>query len=402
MTRELRRFLSLADFEVAASRRLPRWIFAYLAQGAEDNRSLQDNRAVFDELRFQPRVLRDVSGRSQRTTLLGHAYASPFGIAPMGLIALFGYRGDLVLARSAEEAGIPMVLSAASLVPMEEVVRSAPSAWFQAYLPAEPDGLDSLVARVARAGFRTLVVTVDTAVRPNMENYSRAGFHSPLRPDLRLLWDGFSHPRWSIETFLHTLFRHGMPCFENSDYGARYPILSRKTTFDFSGRARATWEVIRRVRAGWAGTLILKGILAPEDARRAKEVGVDALIVSNHGGRYLDGSPSPLRVLPGIRAAVGEMPLLVDGGLRRGTDIVKAIALGADFTFLGRPFAYALAAAGLPGARRAIGLLSKEIDATLGLLGVTSLKELGPEFLLDAKGTALAAMCARTVQRSLV
>lgn len=378
----LRGIHALDDFEAAARRHLPRPIFGYVAGAAETGASNRDNRAAFDELRFLPRVLNNVAGRSQKKMLFGREWNAPFGIAPMGVSALTAHRGDLVLAESAARAGIPMIMSGSSLTRMEDVARAAPDSWFQAYLPPTPERIESLVDRVARAGFGTLVVTVDTAVRGNVENYARAGFTSPLRPDLALLWQGLTHPRWTFGTFLRTLATTGMPHFENNDTDKRTPIVARSVVRDFSGRAHLDWAAMRRIRDQWRGRLVLKGILHPRDAQRARDAGMDGVILSNHGGRQLDGAVSPLRAIEAARLAVGDLPLMVDSGFRRGSDVLKALALGADFVFVGRPFNYANAIAGAAGVAHAVEILSREIDADLGLLGVNGLAELDQRHLL--------------------
>ena len=380
--RPLRGIHALDDFEAAARRHLPRPIFGYVAGAAETGASNRDNRAAFDELRFLPRVLNNVAGRSQKKMLFGREWNAPFGIAPMGVSALTAHRGDLVLAESAARAGIPMIMSGSSLTRMEDVARAAPESWFQAYLPPTPERIESLVDRVARAGFGTLVVTVDTAVRGNVENYARAGFTSPLRPDLALLWQGLTHPRWTFGTFLRTLATSGMPHFENNDTDKRTPIVARSVVRDFSGRAHLDWAAMRRIRDQWRGRLVLKGILHPGDAQRARDAGMDGVILSNHGGRQLDGAVSPLRAIEAARLAVGDLPLMVDSGFRRGSDVLKALALGADYVFVGRPFNYANAIAGAAGVAHAVEILSREIDADLGLLGVNGLAELDQRHLL--------------------
>lgn len=380
--RPLRGIHALDDFEAAARRHLPRPIFGYVAGAAETGASNRDNREAFDELRFLPRVLKNVAGRSQKKMLFGREWNAPFGIAPMGVSALTAHRGDLVLAESAARAGIPMIMSGSSLTRMENVARAAPESWFQAYLPPTPERIESLVDRVARAGFGTLVVTVDTAVRGNVENYARAGFTSPLRPDLALLWQGLTHPRWTFGTFLRTLATTGMPHFENNDTDKRTPIVARSVVRDFSGRAHLDWAAMRRIRDQWRGRLVLKGILHPGDAQRARDAGMDGVILSNHGGRQLDGAVSPLRAIEAARLAVGDLPLMVDSGFRRGSDVLKALALGADFVFVGRPFNYANAIAGAAGVAHAVEILSREIDADLGLLGVNGLAELDQRHLL--------------------
>jgi L-lactate dehydrogenase (cytochrome) len=380
--RRLRRILSLDDFEEAARRHLPRPLFGFIAGAAETNASLDDNRAAFGEWGFVPRVLTDVSQRSQRTTLLGQAYAAPFGIAPMGLGALMAYRGDLVLARAAMQADIPMVISGSSLIRLEELAEAAPGAWFQAYLPGEPPRIAALVERVARAGFGTLVVTVDVTVLANRENNVRSGFSTPLRPNLRLVWDGITRPAWLLGTFGRTLLRHGMPHFENSYATRGAPIVARDVMRDLGLRDHLNWRHIEQIRRQWQGKLVVKGIMRADDARIARESGVDGIIVSNHGGRQLDCTVSPLRVLPGIAEAAGGMTVMMDSGVRRGADVLKALALGADFVFVGRPFLYAASIAGETGVRHAIGILSTEIHRNMGLLGINALSEMTRAMLL--------------------
>jgi L-lactate dehydrogenase (cytochrome) len=386
----LERILSLQDFEAAARRHLPRPLFGYIEGAAETNASRADNRAAFQDYAFIPRALVNTSKRSLETTLFGRRYALPFGICPMGLAGILAYRGELVLARAAAKANLPMVLAGSTLIRLEEVRAEGPTAWFQAYLPGEPDRIAALVERIARAGYDTLVLTVDTMVLGNRENNVRNGFSTPLRPSLGLAWQGVSHPRWLVSTFLRTLVKHGMPHFENSYAERGAPILSRSVMRDFGARDHLDWRHCEQIRRQWSGRFLLKGVVDPEDARIARESGVDGVIVSNHGGRQLDGMVAPLRVLPAVVAASKEMPVLLDGGIRRGTDILKAYALGAKFVFVGRPFMYAAAVAGEPGVAHAIGLLADEVFRDIGLMGVNSPGEMAPERLLRLPPSARA------------
>lgn len=383
----LRGVLALDDFEAKARRHLPRPLFGYIAGASETNASLRMNRDAFQTYAFKPRVLIDVSARSSETSIFGTRYSGPFGIAPMGISALMAYRGDLVLASAAAQAGIPMIMSGSSLIRMEEVAKANPDAWFQAYLPGAPERIDALVDRVAAAGFKTILLTVDTATLPNRENNIRAGFSTPLRPSLRLLWQGLSHPRWSLGTFLRTLANHGMPHFENSYAERGAPIISSKVMRDFAKRDHLNWSHLQRIRRRWSGNLVVKGILHEDDAVKAVEAGANGIIVSNHGGRQLDGAMSPLQALPGIVEKAGQSAtIMIDGGIRRGTDILKALALGAEFVFVGRPFLYAAAVAGQAGAERAIEILQTEIQQNMALLGVTSLAELNEQHVLRHDG----------------
>ncbi|MDI5929188.1 alpha-hydroxy acid oxidase [Rhizobium leguminosarum] len=383
--RALDKYLCLDDFEKAAKRHLPRPLFGYVSGASETGASLRHNREDLANYAFLPRVLRDVSQRSTRTTIFGESYSAPFGIAPMGISALMAYRGDLVLAQGASQAGIPMIMSGSSLIRLEDVVASAPGTWFQAYLPGEPVRIDALVDRVAEAGFKTLVLTVDTATLANRENNIRAGFSTPLRPSLALAWQGITHPRWTVGTFLRTLLQHGIPHFENSFATRGAPIVSSHVMRDFGRKDHLNWTHLERIRNRWAGRLVVKGLLHPDDAATAQVLGTDGVIVSNHGGRQLDSAISPLAALPGIVERVGEkMPVMVDGGFRRGTDIMKALALGARFVFVGRPFLYAAAVAGLPGVMKAAELLHVELHRNMALLGLSTIDELTSEYVVQS------------------
>jgi L-lactate dehydrogenase (cytochrome) len=384
--RVLDRMLSLEDFEEEARRYLPRPIYGYINGGAETNAALRGNRAVWDEIAFVPKMLVDTTQRSTRTTLLGRTYDAPFGIPPMGGTAMAAYQGDVVLARVAAANNIPMINSGSALMPLEKVREAGNTAWFQAYIPGDEDVINKLVDRVERAGFDTLVVTVDVAVNANRENNVKAGFSTPLRPSLRLAWDGIIRPRWLFGMFLRTLLVHGMPHFENM--GPRVPMLTTLGKREAGRRDRLNWRHIEMIRRRWKGKLLIKGVLDRNDARIARESGLDGVMVSNHGGRQLDGATAPLRVLPGIvEEARGQMAVTLDSGVRRGTDVLKALALGANFVFVGRPFLYAASIAGEAGVHHAFRLLQEEIYRDMALLGINTLAEMKRDLLMPARGT---------------
>ncbi|CAM3684806.1 Alpha-hydroxy-acid oxidizing enzyme [Bordetella sputigena] len=379
----LRAILSLGDLEAAAKRVLPRPIFGYLQGGVEDNVTLQANVAAFRKWMFRTNVLVDVSAREQGRTLMGHSYQAPFGIAPMGLCAMFAFDGDVAMARAAEAAGIPYVLSGASLTRMERVAQAAPTCgWFQAYIPGERAHIEGLLQRVEKAGFKTLVITVDTATLANRENNVRVGFTTPLRPGLRLAWDGLLRPRWLLGTLGRTLARHGMPHFENAGAERGVPIISRSVVRQFGLRDHLSWEHLALIRRQWRGKLVVKGLISATDVMRAEQAGADGVILSNHGGRQLDGTAPPLLVLPEAVKAKGRMALMLDSGIRRGTDVLKALAQGADYVFVGRPMAYAAAVGGQAGVAHAITLLRDEIHRDMALLGVRNLDQLCADHLL--------------------
>ena len=384
--RHLRDILALEDFEPAARRYLPRPLYGYVSGAAETNASYRDNRAVYDEYEFVSKSLVNTSKRSPQATLFGRTYAAPFGICPMGMAAILAYRGDIMLARAAAAEDIPMILAGSSLIRLEDVKREGKTAWFQAYLPGDQARIDALVERVAAGGYDTLVVTVDTPVAANRENNTRNGFTTPLRPGLGLAWQGVTHPRWTVNTFLRTLVKHGMPHFENSLATRGVPIVARNVMRDFSAKDHLNWSHIEAIRRIWKGNLLLKGIVDRDDAKQARGIGVDGLIVSNHGGRQLDSMVTPLRVLPGIVEAVPDIPVLMDSGVRRGSDVLKALALGARMVFVGRPFMYAAAIGEEAGVRHGIRLLKEEVSRNMAMLGINSVGEMTAERLLRVRG----------------
>ena len=379
--RALKKYLALDDFEPAARRRIPKFLYGYISGGAETDAAVRDNRKAFDEYGFVPRVLNDVSGRDQTTTLFGNTYASPFGIPPMGSSALCAYRGDIVLTRAAKAENVPMILSASSLITLEDVGRENQAAWYQAYLAGVPERIEPLVDRVAAAGYDTFVVTADVPVPPNRENNIRNGFQVPLAITPRVAWDTVTHPHWLLGTWARTVINHGMPHFENMDAKRGPPVLSKNLMRNIGHRDQLAWKHVELIRRRWKGKLVVKGLVSPADARIARESGVDGVMLSNHGGRQLDYTMSGLRTLPEIAAEAKGMTVMIDGGIRRGTDVIKALALGAHFVWIGRPFLYAAIAGGEAGVTRAITLLQAEIDRDLALLGIRKLSEITPDLV---------------------
>jgi (S)-mandelate dehydrogenase len=364
----LARAYSIADLNRLARRRLPRVLFDFLEGGAEDHVSLRANREALDALAFSPRTLVDVSGRSQRSSLLGKEFDSPFGIAPMGAAGLYWHEAEIALARAALGANLPFILSTHSFVPLERLVREAGAApWYQLYLSRDWAAAEKALARALAAGCHALVLTTDVPVGGNREYNERNGFGIPFRLGARNLVDGLLHPRWLAGVFARMLFSPGLD-LRLADWGTRHDSI--------------TWQHVCRLRALWPGKLLLKGILRSEDALLALEHGVDGIILSNHGGRQLDGAPPSIELLPEVAATVGgRLAIALDGGVRRGSDIVKALALGADFVFVGRAAMYGLAVGGEAGVRRAIDILKTEVDRVLALLGCPSARELSRDFL---------------------
>jgi L-lactate dehydrogenase (cytochrome) len=376
--------LCLDDFEAPARAFLPRPIFGYISGGVETNSSLNGNRSAFNEWEFLPRVLVNTKARHQKTTLFGRTYDLPFGFPPMGSTALAAYRGDYSLASVAAKLNTVMIQSGASLTPMEQLKAAGPTAWFQAYLPGEPDIIVPLVERAQAAGFETLVLTVDVQVSANRENNVRTGYSSPLKVTPRLAWDCMIRPRWLLGTFARTVMNYGMPHLENMGF-PRIPILGNMERPRMA-RDGLNWQHVELMRKIWKGNLVLKGVLSRHDVRIARESGVNGIMVSNHGGRQLDGTISPFRALSGAVAEAGDMAIMMDSGIRRGTDVLKALAMGAHFVFVGRPFLYAAAIGGEAAVHHAATLLREEISRNMAMLGISSVKEMTRDLLVPRSG----------------
>src|SRR5262245_46984907 len=379
----LRRALNVFELQEIARSRLPRCVYGFVEGGVEDNQARNNNRAVFERIRFRPRSPVDVSRRSQEVELFDRRFAAPFGIAPMGIAGVFAFDADIQMARAAARMNLPFTLSNMSTVPMETVAEQADHArWLQAYASSDRERGAKFAARAAAAGYELLMLTTDVPVGSNRENNLRSGFTLPVRITSRLLFDGAMHPRWSIDVFARTLMKYGIPRLENTDRGDRPSILAGPNPDVRGRRDSVDWEFVRYMRDRWKAPLLLKGILHPADAEMAVRVGLDGVVVSNHGGRQLDGAISPIEALPEIRAAAGKnLKILADSGFRRGTDILKALALGGDFILLGRAATLGVIAGGEERVVHALSLLKAEVDRDLALLGCTSIAALNPEFL---------------------
>lgn len=372
------RALNVFDLERMAKRRLPAGVFGFISGGAQDDCSRDNNRAAFERLRFKPRGLVDIAGRSQDVTLFGHRFASPFGIAPMGIAGIARFEADIAMARAAARMNVPFVLSNMSTVPMEAVARSCDSVkWLQAYLPADRERAARFVARAAAAGFQALLVTIDVPVGANRENNLRSGFTLPLHVSPRVIADGILHPRWLAGVLLRTLAATGVPRLENSAAHDRPSVLAAQNADLRSAGANIDWAFMRWLREEWRLPLLIKGVLHEADAREAVACGLDGVVVSNHGGRQLDGAAAPIEVLPAIVAAAGgRLTVIADSGFRRGGDILKGLALGAQLVLCGRPFLYGAALGGEAGVAHALQLLKAEVDRDLALLGATGVADL--------------------------
>lgn len=381
---KLEKLLSVEDFAREAGKFLPDCVRGYVEGGTEDGRTLAANRQAFDSVYFRPRGLAGVAVRDQSVELFGRRYPGPIGIAPMGATLICRYRSETALAEAAREKGIPFVLSGLSTTPMEKLRETNKDLWYQGYLPGDTERIGPLLERLKRNGVSVLVVTIDTPVGANRENNERAGFKIPFQPSWKLFWDGVRHPRWSWQVFGRTLWRdRSVPRFTNVTADTvGFRITEEPPGGLRHGRDALDWSHMAWIRERWDGPMILKGVAHPDDARRAAEHGMDGVIVSNHGGRQLDGAQGALDALPAVVAAVpDDFPVMIDGGFRRGTDVLKAIALGARMVFLGRPMLYGATVAGTAGVQRVIEILETEIDRNMALLGCSTLQEVNASIL---------------------
>jgi (S)-mandelate dehydrogenase len=379
-SRDVARALNVADLRDIARRRIPGFVFEYVESGAEDEATVRGNRAALKRLRLIPQTLIDTSARHQRSTILGRPAQAPLIIAPTGLNGLLHPDGDVTLARAAASAGIPYTLSTVSTTRLEDVAsRAGGRLWMQLYVVKERAVARDIMRRAAAAGYEALMFTTDANVFGNRE-WDRRGYRLPGKPTLRALLDAARHPRWVWEVLL----RNGMPRFRNLEAFLPPGLtpMGASTVIPQLFDATICWDDISWIREHWRGKLLIKGVLGAADAERAAALGADGIVVSNHGGRQLDYCVAPIDVLPQILAAVGtRLSVLIDSGFRRGTDVVKALALGAEAVMIGRATLYGLIAGGEPGVARALAILTSEIDRTLGLLGCNGIAELAPRFV---------------------
>ena len=376
----LSRVADIDDLRIAARRRLPGFVHDFIEGGADGQVSVASNVAAFENVKWLPRVLVDVSNRSLATTLFGKSVAAPLAIAPTGGVGLFHRDGEIGLGRAAAARDIPFTLSTASNVTLEEVRDAVDGRlWMQLYTFNDHELTDSIVHRAEAAGYEALVITLDTPVA-GMRKLDNRHFVRPgsltLRSRINTLW----HPRWIANVLMR-----GLPGFPNVEAGVPPDQHSNHATRTYlMGNKDQSLEMsdLAQFRDMWPRTLLVKGVLAPDDIEQLIGRGIDGVILSNHGGRQLDGTVMPLEMLPAaVEVSNGRVPILIDGGVRRGSDILKAVAPGAAAVMVGRATLYGIAAAGEPGARRALEILFQEMDRALALLGCPDVANLGPGFV---------------------
>jgi (S)-mandelate dehydrogenase len=377
---DLERAVNIEDLRRIARRRLPRAIFDFFDGGAEDEVSLRDNRAAFERVRLLPKVLVNVSQVETKLSLFGREAALPLAIAPTGGISAGRYGAELILARAAKARGVPFTLATPSAFSIERLAEEVGGRlWFQLYCVRDLEFRAKLVRRAKEAGYEAILVTVDLPVSGKRERDPRNGFHTPYSPNWRNSKDIIFKPAWALD-----MLRNGLPGMANLE-GYPFSAPAGGDIVTAVGRemdAGLDWAYIGQLRDQWPGKLLLKGVERPDDAERAAALGIDGLVVSNHGGRQLDGATATLDALPHVSRAVGKrMTVLLDGGVRRGVDILKARALGAHAVLTGRATLFGAMAGAEPGAQRALEILATELKRAMQLCGVRSVAEIGPDLL---------------------
>jgi len=381
VARRLSRAASVADLRRIARRQLPRGVFDYVDGAAEDEVTLRRNRAAFRRLQFRPRVLRDVGSIDTSTTLLGKPLSYPLVLAPTGFTRMVDPQGELAVARAAARAGIPYTLSTVATRSIEEVAAvSDGRKWFQVYVWRDRALVKEMLDRAAAAGYEAIVITVDVPVLGRRERDVRTGFTLPPRIGLDTIIEGALHLGWTL-AFLRAEPIEFSNVFRREGVSSASPVsLAEHVNSQFD--PSVTWKDLDWFRANWNGPIIIKGIQTVEDAKLAAGVGVEGIVLSNHGGRQLDGAPpAPELVAPVADAIGGQVELMVDGGVRRGSDIAKAVALGARAVMAGRAYLYGLAAGGERGVDFVLRLLLEDLRRTMALIGATSIQELTPELV---------------------
>ncbi|RZU31101.1 alpha-hydroxy acid oxidase [Blastococcus saxobsidens] len=376
----LNRAVNLADVREAARRRLPRPVFDTIDGGADDERTMRRNEAAFEDLLISPRPFADVATRSTATTVLGRSVSTPVLLAPTGGARVAHRHAELAVAAAAATRDTVYVQSTVTSYALEDVASVADGrAWYQLYLPEHRAQTAAMIDRVAAAGYQALVLTVDTAVFGGRERDRRNGTALPVRIRPRLALEGAARPGWALD-----FIRGAVPGPWQQIRGL--PVRATQEQI-LASPSPVTWADLRQVRALWHGPLVVKGVLGPESCGRMMDEGVDAVIVSNHGGRQLDGVPATIEALPAVVDAVaGRAEVLLDGGVRRGTDVLKALALGARAVLVGRPYLFGLAAGGQAGVEKVLDLLHLELDRAMALAGCATVEDIDRRLVTRARG----------------
>lgn len=372
------RYPAIADLKARARKRLPKFAFDYLEAAIDLEQGKARNRAALQAVQVVPRYLRDVSRIDASVDLFGQTYAMPIGVAPVGLGNMMWPGAELALAAASQRANVPYVLSSFSTTCMDRIIDQAPDvSWFQLYVPRRIEHMQQLIRRVQSAGFKALVVTVDVPIGAKRNRELKNGLKLPLSPSFGVAWQCLTHPQWAVRSLLA-----GWPDFVNIRQYREDPNQQLADFISSFSMAGVTAERLQDIRQLWSGPLLIKGLQHVDDMARAIDIGVDGIVISNHGGRQLDAAQASAHSLCGVADQLGgKVALMLDGGIRSGLDVVRSLALGAKMTFSGRAFYYGVGALGPKGADQVMGIFADEVSRTLGQLGCVAAQDVGAEYV---------------------
>ena len=371
------KIFSIKDARELSRKRLPKLVFDFIDGASGDEKLAEINSKALDQIRLEPKVLRNVEKRSLKKKVLGYEFDFPFGFAPMGMTNLSWPGADAMLAAESARNNIPTCVSMASTTTLEKMYElSEGHSWMQLYIFQDENFVMELLDRAKNTGYEVAILTVDVPVLSRRTRDDKNGFSYPFKIGPKQFFDFATHPIWSISTLLSGIPKPMNYVTSKSGDG----IFKRKES-----RGSTDWDTLKRVRDKWKGKLIIKGVMSPDDAKQIKEAGADAIQVSNHGGRQLDSATAAINMLPLIRKSVGsDFPLIFDSGIRSGSDIVRALAFGADYAMIGRPVMYAMGADGRKGLRRIVEIIKEEASTTLGLVGLNDINDVTSNIVIDS------------------
>ena len=371
------KIFSIKDARELSRKRLPKLVFDFIDGASGDEKLAEINSRALDQIRLEPKVLRNVEKRSLKKKVLGYEFDFPFGFAPMGMTNLSWPGADSMLAAESAKNNIPTCVSMASTTTLEKMYElSEGHSWMQLYIFQDENFVMELLDRAKNTGYEVAILTVDVPVLSRRTRDDKNGFSYPFKIGPKQFFDFATHPTWSLSTLLSGIPKPMNYVTSKSGDG----IFKRKES-----RGSTDWDTLKRVRDKWKGKLIIKGVMSPDDAKQIKEAGADAIQVSNHGGRQLDSATAAINMLPLIRKSVGsDFPLIFDSGIRSGSDIVRALAFGADYAMIGRPVMYAMGADGKKGLRRIVEIIKEEASTTLGLVGLNDINDVTSNIVIDS------------------
>ena len=371
------KIFSIKDARELSRKRLPKLVFDFIDGASGDEKLAEINSRALDQIRLEPKVLRNVEKRSLKKKVLDYEFDFPFGFAPMGMTNLSWPGADSMLAAESARNNIPTCVSMASTTTLEKMYElSEGHSWMQLYIFQDENFVMELLDRAKNTGYEVAILTVDVPVLSRRTRDDKNGFSYPFKIGPKQFFDFATHPTWSLSTLLSGIPKPMNYVTSKSGDG----IFKRKES-----RGSTDWDTLKRVRDKWKGKLIIKGVMSPDDAKQIKEAGADAIQVSNHGGRQLDSATAAINMLPLIRKSVGnDFPLIFDSGIRSGSDIVRALAFGADYAMIGRPVMYAMGADGKKGLRRIVEIIKEEASTTLGLVGLNDINDVTSNIVIDS------------------